>query len=130
MKVHVGKGLYAAQLLRWFATFSARQFHVVPMERMYLSGEAARRACYLELFAWLGITPLTTAEFAALVAHTPQGARNPRHNPSERPFEAREKRDLAAFFEDANRDLAALLGWTSADLAAWWPSSVENRTSD
>ena len=129
MKVHVGKGLYAAQLLRWFASFSARQFHVLPMERMYLSGEAARRACYLELFAWLGITPqLTTAEFAALAAQTP---RNPTRNPSERPFEAREKRDLAAFFEDANRDLAALLGWTSADLAAWWPSSVvENRTSD
>jgi len=97
------------------------------MERMYLSGEAARRACYLELFAWLGITPrLTTAEFAALAAQTP---RNPTRNPSERPFEAREKRELAAFFEDANRDLAALLGWTSADVAAWWPSYVENRTS-
>ena len=116
---HVGKGLYAAQLLRWFAIFSPRQFHVLPMERMYLNGEETRGACYHELFAWLGIAPqLTTAEFSSLVAQTPS---NPTQNPSKRPFDAQEKRNLSTFFEDANLNLAALLG--STEVTSWWPSS-------
>jgi len=118
---HVGKGLYAAQLLRWFATFSPRQFHVLPMERMYLNGEETRHACYLELFAWLGIAPqLTTSEFSALVAQTPS---NPTHNPSKRPFDAQEKRNLSTFFEDASLNLAALLG--STEVTSWWPSYAD-----
>ena len=123
---HIGKGLYAAQLLRWFATFSPRQFHVLPMERMYLNGEETGRACYLELFAWLGIAPqLTTAEFSSLVAQTPS---NPTHNPSERPFDAQEKRNLSTFFEDANLNLAALLG--SPEVTSWWPRYADTTFGD
>ena len=115
---HIGKGLYAAQLLRWFVAFSPHQFHVLPMERMYFHGRAETFACYQKLFAFLSLTPhLSIVEMSALIQQTPT---NPTHNPWRRDFDAQQKTTLARFFETVNLHLAALLG--SDEVLSWWPS--------
>lgn len=107
---HVGKGVYAPQLRRWFDTFGgACHFYVTTLERLYLRGKDATSAQLRALLAWAGVpkwATLTEAQMRVEVAVR----RLTGSNPHEAPFPDSFRERLGAFYAPYNRQLTALIG--------------------
>ena len=110
---HVGKGVYAPQLRRWFDTFGgACHFFVTTLERLYMRGKEATSAQLRALLRWAGVagvSPSATlgeAEMRLALADR----RLTGNNPHEAPFSSGFRERLGAFYAPYNRQLAALIG--------------------
>ena len=105
---HVGKGMYAYQLARWFDAFGRCAFWIASFERFHLRGADGSARCYADLFSWAGLpTALTDAELRAVLATAPA---NPTRNAAARPLPHPARRELAEFFGPHNAELSRLLG--------------------